>query len=230
MHLWACLSGILPTVLIFIAPQSAESLLSGHTFCAIYLVPSACGYQQKKSKLTSHQSFHHSLTHKWCLTVQKSFAKLPPLSFCRVSQHINPTPHSKPWLVLHPMVPSPLCLRCMSDREIFKQSDITKLLTAHMAIMVDKGFLVDTLVPCKVYRPACQGTRTFVGRSGRMFSRCSLLPTWETMLSGVSGGLRRTNSLTSNTAISVWKHWSAVQCGLLPGKLPEWTTGEGMGR
>jgi hypothetical protein len=65
----------------------------------------------------------------------------------------------------------------MSDREIFKQSDITKLLTAHMAIMVDKGFLVDTLVPCKVYRPACQGTRTFVGRSGRMFSRCSLLPT-----------------------------------------------------
>uniref|UniRef100_A0A0E9WU51 DDE Tnp4 domain-containing protein n=1 Tax=Anguilla anguilla TaxID=7936 RepID=A0A0E9WU51_ANGAN len=42
----------------------------------------------------------------------------------------------------------------MSDREIFELSGISKLLTADTAIMVDKGFLVDTLVPCKVYRPA----------------------------------------------------------------------------
>ena len=42
----------------------------------------------------------------------------------------------------------------MSDREIFKQSGIVKLLKPGMAIMVDKGFLVDDLVPCKVYRPA----------------------------------------------------------------------------
>ncbi|XP_033998055.1 uncharacterized protein LOC117492030 [Trematomus bernacchii] len=42
----------------------------------------------------------------------------------------------------------------MSDREIFKLSGIVSLLTPDMAIMVDKGFLVDNLVECKVYRPA----------------------------------------------------------------------------
>ncbi|XP_041953724.1 uncharacterized protein LOC121713279 [Alosa sapidissima] len=42
----------------------------------------------------------------------------------------------------------------MSDREIFKQSGIVKLLKPGMAIMVDKGFVVDNLAPCKVYRPA----------------------------------------------------------------------------
>ncbi|KAF4115362.1 hypothetical protein G5714_002851 [Onychostoma macrolepis] len=36
----------------------------------------------------------------------------------------------------------------MSDREI------VKLLKPGMAIMVDKGFVVDNLAPCKVYRPA----------------------------------------------------------------------------
>ncbi|XP_013889693.1 uncharacterized protein LOC106536897 [Austrofundulus limnaeus] len=42
----------------------------------------------------------------------------------------------------------------MSDREIFKQSGIVRLLQPDMAIMVDKGFLVDSLATCKVYRPA----------------------------------------------------------------------------
>uniref|UniRef100_A0A4W5Q820 DDE Tnp4 domain-containing protein n=1 Tax=Hucho hucho TaxID=62062 RepID=A0A4W5Q820_9TELE len=42
----------------------------------------------------------------------------------------------------------------VSDKEIFKQSGIISLLTPDMAIMVDKGFLVDDIVPCKVYRPA----------------------------------------------------------------------------
>ncbi|KAK0134860.1 THAP domain-containing protein 2 [Merluccius polli] len=42
----------------------------------------------------------------------------------------------------------------ISDREIFKLSGISKLLKPDMAIMVDKGFRVDYLVPCKVYRPA----------------------------------------------------------------------------
>lgn len=49
---------------------------------------------------------------------------------------------------------SPLYAGSMSDREIFKLSGITKLLTPEMAIMVDKGFLVDNLCPGKVYRPA----------------------------------------------------------------------------
>ena len=41
----------------------------------------------------------------------------------------------------------------MRDREIFKLSGIVKLSKLVMAIMVDKGFVVDNLVPCKVYRP-----------------------------------------------------------------------------
>ncbi|CAM4275411.1 unnamed protein product [Leuciscus chuanchicus] len=49
---------------------------------------------------------------------------------------------------------SPLYAGSMSDRDIFKQSGIAKLLTPKMAIMVDKGFLVDNLFPGKVYRPA----------------------------------------------------------------------------
>ena len=56
----------------------------------------------------------------------------------------------------------------MSDREIFKQSDITKFLTKDMAIMVDKGFLVDTLVPCKVYRPAFLFILLFICETGNI--------------------------------------------------------------
>lgn len=55
------------------------------------------------------------------------------------------------------MVPLHLCLvyaGSMSDYQIFKLSGIANLLTLDMAIMMDKGFLVDNLAPCKVYRPA----------------------------------------------------------------------------
>ncbi|KAK0155168.1 hypothetical protein N1851_002493 [Merluccius polli] len=43
----------------------------------------------------------------------------------------------------------------MSDREIFKRSGITKLLQPHMAITVDKGFLVDNLAGCKADAGNC---------------------------------------------------------------------------
>lgn len=48
----------------------------------------------------------------------------------------------------------------MSDREVFRQSGITSLLTPDMAIMVDKGFLVDDLVPGTVHRPCFLSKRT----------------------------------------------------------------------
>ncbi|KAL6470604.1 hypothetical protein MHYP_G00217230 [Metynnis hypsauchen] len=41
----------------------------------------------------------------------------------------------------------------INDRQMFRQSGIIPLLTPDMAIMVDKGFLVDDLVPCKIHRP-----------------------------------------------------------------------------
>lgn len=49
---------------------------------------------------------------------------------------------------------SPLYEGSISDREILKQSGLVPLLKPTMAIMVDKGFLVEDLVPCKVYIPA----------------------------------------------------------------------------
>ncbi|KAK0136445.1 hypothetical protein N1851_027447 [Merluccius polli] len=51
----------------------------------------------------------------------------------------------------------------ISDKEILKQSGIVPLINPSMAIMVDKGFLVEDIVPCKVYIP------TFLSklRSGR---------------------------------------------------------------
>ncbi|KAJ8010004.1 hypothetical protein DPEC_G00070040 [Dallia pectoralis] len=56
----------------------------------------------------------------------------------------------------------------MSDREIFKLSGIANLLTPDMAIMVDKGFLVDNLAPCKVYRPAFLSRITQMSREDVM--------------------------------------------------------------
>ncbi len=41
----------------------------------------------------------------------------------------------------------------ISDREILKQSGIVCFLKPIMAIMVDKGFLVEDCVPCKVHIP-----------------------------------------------------------------------------
>lgn len=49
---------------------------------------------------------------------------------------------------------SSLFARSVSDLEIFRQSGVTKLLRADAAVMVDRGFLIDHVAPCKVHRPA----------------------------------------------------------------------------
>ncbi|KAF7212838.1 uncharacterized protein [Nothobranchius furzeri] len=41
----------------------------------------------------------------------------------------------------------------ISDKELFKRSGIIPLPDKDKAVMVDKGFRIDDLVPCKVYRP-----------------------------------------------------------------------------
>ncbi|RXN38368.1 hypothetical protein ROHU_001174 [Labeo rohita] len=52
------------------------------------------------------------------------------------------------------MFVSPLYEGSISDREILKQSGLISLLNPSMAIMVDKGFLVEDIVPCRVHIPA----------------------------------------------------------------------------
>lgn len=47
----------------------------------------------------------------------------------------------------------------ISDRELFRLSGIIPLLSPDMAVMVDKGFRVDNLVPGKLHRPAFRSNK-----------------------------------------------------------------------
>ncbi|XP_058629590.1 uncharacterized protein LOC131539210 [Onychostoma macrolepis] len=69
-------------------------------------------------------------------------------SHCTFKGLIGMAPHGAVTFV------SSLYAGSISDKELLKQSGIVSLLKPDMAIMVDKGFLVDDCVPCKVYRPA----------------------------------------------------------------------------
>ncbi|KAM4538028.1 uncharacterized protein V3H82_023802 [Fundulus diaphanus] len=68
-------------------------------------------------------------------------------SHCTFKALIGMAPHGAITFV------SGLYAGSISDRELFKQSGIINLITPDMAIMVDKGFLIDNLVPCKIHRP-----------------------------------------------------------------------------
>lgn len=68
-------------------------------------------------------------------------------SHCTFKALVGMAPHGAITFV------STLYAGSISDRELFKQSGIINLLTPDMAIMVDKGFIIDSLVPCKIHRP-----------------------------------------------------------------------------
>ncbi|XP_039660451.1 uncharacterized protein LOC120561382 [Perca fluviatilis] len=69
-------------------------------------------------------------------------------SHCTLKGMIGMAPHGAVTFV------SPLFAGSVSDKQILVESGLCKLLRPDMAIMVDRGFLVDDCVPCKVYRPA----------------------------------------------------------------------------
>ncbi len=48
----------------------------------------------------------------------------------------------------------------VSDKQLFRESGIIPLLDKDMAVMVDKGFLIEDLVPCKAYRPPFLGKKS----------------------------------------------------------------------
>lgn len=68
-------------------------------------------------------------------------------SHCTFKALIGIAPHGAVTFV------SGLYAGSIRDRELFKQSGIINVLTPDMAIMVDKGFLIESLVPCKIHRP-----------------------------------------------------------------------------
>ena len=68
-------------------------------------------------------------------------------SHCTFKGLIGMAPHGAVTFV------SSLYEGAISDKEILKQSGIVPLLNPSMAIMVDKGFLVEDCVPCKVHIP-----------------------------------------------------------------------------
>ncbi len=63
-------------------------------------------------------------------------------SRCTFKALIGMAPHGAVTFV------SGLYVGSINDRELFMQSGIIDVLTPDMAIMVDKGFLIDNLVPC----------------------------------------------------------------------------------
>ncbi|KAI7800509.1 uncharacterized protein LOC130565305 [Triplophysa rosa] len=69
-------------------------------------------------------------------------------SHCTFKGLIGMAPHGAITFV------SSLYADSVTDKELFEQSGIVSLLKPGMAIMVDRGFLVDDCVPCKVYRIA----------------------------------------------------------------------------
>ncbi|XP_023659192.2 uncharacterized protein [Paramormyrops kingsleyae] len=69
-------------------------------------------------------------------------------SHCTFKAMIGMAPHGPLTFV------SALYAGSISDRELFKLSGIIPLLSPNMAVMVDKGFRVDNLVPGKLHRPA----------------------------------------------------------------------------
>lgn len=75
-------------------------------------------------------------------------------SHCTFKAMVGMSPHGALTFV------SALFQGSMSDKEVFRQSGITSLLTSDMSIMVDKGFIVDDLVPGTVHRPAFLSKRT----------------------------------------------------------------------
>lgn len=69
-------------------------------------------------------------------------------SYCTLKGMIGIAPHGAVTFI------SPLFAGSISDKQLFMQSGICQFLNADSAIMVDRGFLIDNVVPCKVYRPA----------------------------------------------------------------------------
>uniref|UniRef100_A0A672JYG5 THAP-type domain-containing protein n=1 Tax=Sinocyclocheilus grahami TaxID=75366 RepID=A0A672JYG5_SINGR len=126
-------------------------------------------------------------------------------SHCTFKALIGMAPHGAVTFV------SGLYAGSISDRELFKQSGIIDVLTPDMAIMVDKGFLIDNLVPCTIHRPA------FVTKGTQMSA----------------GELRHTQSvarLRVHVERLIWRvkeHKLFDACHVF--SLTEWTTCQGMG-
>ncbi|XP_050928033.1 uncharacterized protein LOC108900981 [Lates calcarifer] len=85
-------------------------------------------------------------------------------SHCTLKGLIGFAPHGAVTFI------SPLYAGCISEKQITRKSGILSLLRPGVAIMVDRGFPVDDLLLCKVYRPTF-----FSGRS--QMSACEVRET-----------------------------------------------------
>lgn len=69
-------------------------------------------------------------------------------SHCTLKGLIGIAPHGAVTFI------SALYAGSISDKQIMRESGLLTLLKPGMAVMVDRGFLIDDIVPCKIYRPA----------------------------------------------------------------------------
>ncbi|CAM4607883.1 unnamed protein product [Leuciscus chuanchicus] len=143
-------------------------------------------------------------TELWCQTPSSLLLQSEVFSnyksHCTFKAMVGMSPHGALTFV------SALFEGSMSDREVFRQSGITSLLTPDMAIMVDKGFLVDDLVPGPVHRPA------FLSKRAQM-SEVDVL---------------KTQSIARLRVHIEREHKPNLHSRLSPLKLPKWTSGKEM--
>ncbi|KAM4740444.1 uncharacterized protein FYW61_002183 [Anableps anableps] len=67
---------------------------------------------------------------------------------CTVKGLVGIAPHGAVTFI------SELYAGSIGDEQITRESGILTLLAPGMAVMVDRGFLIDDIIPCKLYRPA----------------------------------------------------------------------------
>ncbi len=107
-------------------------------------------------------------------------------------------------------------------------SGIVSLLKPGMAIMVDKGFLVDDCVPCKVYRPAYLSKREQMSAGEvRETVHCSAEgPCWASHPQGEA-----TQAVWhSHPSFYYREHQPEIHCCLPPCKWPEWLISQSFGK
>ncbi len=135
--------------------STVSRIITMGKFSLPFLDQCASGCLRKRSRLTCQRSSRTMVidcTERRCQTPSSLLLQSEVFSsyksHCTFKGLIAMAPHGAVTFV------SSLYAGSISDKELLKQSGIVSLLKSDMAIMVDKGFLVDDCVPCKVYRPA----------------------------------------------------------------------------
>ncbi|KAF4114263.1 hypothetical protein G5714_004486 [Onychostoma macrolepis] len=155
----------------------------------LFLVYLSLGLKEKDlgDRFNIHQSTVSRIIKTWVNFLSEMFSQYK--SHTTLKGMIGVSPHGAVTFV------SSLYSGAVSDKGLFRQSGIIPLLDKDMAVMVDKGFRIDDLVPCKVYRPPFLTKKSQLSHEEVLVTQdiARLRKHVERAIIGVS---RRTNCLT----------------------------------